>query len=74
MLLLLKEVLEATSYRIILFSSGYPPLDTAIKYFAGDFFGANKLPDAYANSCQGDSDLTKNGAKLFNSRLLCYSG
>ena len=39
-----------------------------------NFLGANKLPDAYTNCCQGDSDFTKNGENLFNSRILCYSG
>lgn len=74
MLLLIKAVLEATSYRIILFSSGYPPLDAAIKAFAGGFLGANKLHDAYANYCQGNPDLIKDGVHLFNNRLFCYSG
>lgn len=74
MLLLMKAVLEATSYRIILFSSGYPPLDAAIKSFAGEFLGANNLHDASANYGESNTDLMKDGVQLFNNRLLCYSG
>eukprot|EP01018_Ginkgo_biloba_P024285 Gb_26819 [translate_table: standard] len=74
MLLLLKAVLEASSYRIILFSAGHPPLDTAIQAFGGEHLATDKIHDASSNDHQGNLKLIKDGLLLFNNRLFCYAG
>ncbi|XP_057825346.1 sterol 3-beta-glucosyltransferase UGT80A2 isoform X4 [Cryptomeria japonica] len=74
MLLSLRKILEETSYRVIFLTAGHPPLDTAIKYFAGEFQGTCKLPDSCARDCQGISETGEDGQLLLNNRLLCYAG
>ncbi|OAY85521.1 Sterol 3-beta-glucosyltransferase UGT80B1 [Ananas comosus] len=62
-LMVLGAVIETTNYKIILFSSGYKPLDTAIQSIASASSTALKP----CTSC-GDSTI------LFNGRLFCFSG
>ncbi|XP_014755473.1 sterol 3-beta-glucosyltransferase UGT80B1 isoform X3 [Brachypodium distachyon] len=64
-LMVIKAVIESTDYRFILFSSGYQPLDSAIRFVASSVPESSEL-EATALSC--DSTL------LFNSRLFCFSG
>ncbi|XP_020097037.1 sterol 3-beta-glucosyltransferase isoform X2 [Ananas comosus] len=62
-LMVLGAVIETTNYKIIFFSSGYKPLDTAIQSIASASSTALKP----CTSC-GDSTI------LFNGRLFCFSG
>uniref|UniRef100_A0ACD5YQ46 Uncharacterized protein n=1 Tax=Avena sativa TaxID=4498 RepID=A0ACD5YQ46_AVESA len=64
-LMVIKAVIESTDHRFILFTSGYQPLDSAIRSFDSLVAESSEL-EAPALSC--DSTL------LFNSRLFCFSG
>ncbi|GJM90584.1 hypothetical protein PR202_ga06882 [Eleusine coracana subsp. coracana] len=64
-LMVLKTAIEMMNYRFILFSSGYKPLDSAIKSIASSVAESS---DRVASAPGGDSTL------LFNDRLLCFSG
>ncbi|KAI3770330.1 hypothetical protein L6452_01458 [Arctium lappa] len=59
----LQSVLEVTSYRFILFSSGYGPLDAATRVLAAE-----------TSSCLENGEFIKDGVSLFSGRLLCFSG
>lgn len=59
----LKSVLEVTSYRFILFSSGYGPLDAATRVLAAE-----------TSSCSEKGEFIKDGVSLFSGRLFCFSG
>uniref|UniRef100_R7W5T1 Erythromycin biosynthesis protein CIII-like C-terminal domain-containing protein n=1 Tax=Aegilops tauschii TaxID=37682 RepID=R7W5T1_AEGTA len=63
-LMVIKAVIESTDYRFILFSSGYQPLDSAIRSFASLAVESSVEAPALSN----DSTL------LFNNRLFCLSG
>nr|CAD1843062.1 unnamed protein product [Ananas comosus var. bracteatus] len=62
-LMVLGAVIETTNYKIILFSSGYKPLDTAIQSIASASSTALKPCTSF-----GDSTI------LFSGRLFCFSG
>jgi hypothetical protein len=64
-LMVIKAVIESTGHRFILFTSGYQPLDSAIR--SVDSLVA-KSSDSDTPALSGDSTL------LFNSRLFCFSG
>jgi len=64
-LLVLRDVLEISNYRFILFSAGYEPLDAAIQMIAGGSSNSNELQH---------SMCSKSGTLLFNNRLFCFSG
>jgi len=64
-LMVLKAAIESTDYRFILISSGYQPLDSAIRSIASS---VTESSEAEASSLSDDSIL------LFNSRLFCFSG
>ncbi|KVI10997.1 UDP-glucuronosyl/UDP-glucosyltransferase [Cynara cardunculus var. scolymus] len=59
----LQSVLEITSYRFILFSSGYGPLDAATRVLAAE-----------TSSCSEKGEFIKDGVSLFSGRLFCFSG
>ncbi|XP_037454187.1 sterol 3-beta-glucosyltransferase UGT80B1-like isoform X2 [Triticum dicoccoides] len=63
-LMVIKAVIESTDYRFILFSSGYQPLDSAIRSVASLAVESSVEAPALSN----DSTL------LFNNRLFCLSG
>ncbi|MQL75572.1 hypothetical protein Taro_007955 [Colocasia esculenta] len=62
-LLLLKAVTERTDHKFILFSSGYEPLDAAIRFTA-----SVNLVESHQISYNEDCTL------LFDGRLFCFSG
>jgi len=64
-LMVLKAAIESTDYRFILISSGYQPLDSAIRSIASS---VTESSEAEASSLSDDSIL------LFNGRLFCFSG
>ncbi|WVZ77377.1 hypothetical protein U9M48_025251 [Paspalum notatum var. saurae] len=64
-LMVLKAAIESTDYRFILFSSGYQPLDSAIKSIASSVTESSGVE---APALGGDSNL------LFNGRLFCFLG
>lgn len=64
-LLVLRAVLETTSYRFILFTAGYDILDAAIQLISGGLSNSNELQN---QTC------SKNGTHLFDNRLFCFSG
>ncbi|XP_021910089.1 LOW QUALITY PROTEIN: uncharacterized protein LOC110823898 [Carica papaya] len=57
----LQTVLEITSYRFILFTDGYGPLDAAIRIIATE-------------SSSNERKSTDAGISLFDDRLFCFSG
>lgn len=59
----LQTALQITSYRFILFTAGYEPLDAAIAEMAPE---TSSLPK--------QDQLTKNGISLCDGRLFCFSG
>ncbi|KAK1440331.1 hypothetical protein QVD17_06156 [Tagetes erecta] len=59
----LQSVLDSTNYRIILFSSGYEPLDAAIRLLAAE-----------TSSHSEKAEFIKDGISLFSGRLFCFSG
>nr|XP_043622909.1 sterol 3-beta-glucosyltransferase UGT80B1 [Erigeron canadensis] len=59
----LQSVIEVTSYRFILFSSGHGPLDAATSVLA-----------AATSSLSEKGEFTKDGILLFSGRLFCFSG
>ncbi|KAH0468121.1 hypothetical protein IEQ34_003154 [Dendrobium chrysotoxum] len=61
----LEAVIKSTSYRFILFSAGYEPLDAAIRLFFGTSPSSENLSDL---NCGKDCRL------IFGDRLLCFSG
>lgn len=65
MILLMKAVLEETSYKIIIFSSVYPPLDGPIKYFSKQFLGTKTTNDASSNYYEINPNLIKYVVQLF---------
>ncbi|KAF8411587.1 hypothetical protein HHK36_004143 [Tetracentron sinense] len=58
----LEAVLEITSYRFILFSAGYEPLDAAIQAI-----------DTESSLCSDQKQYPKDGILLFNGRLFCFA-
>ncbi|PKA53809.1 Sterol 3-beta-glucosyltransferase UGT80A2 [Apostasia shenzhenica] len=66
-LLVLKAVIEITSYRFILFTAGYGPLDAAIQSISGSSSTSNTTSQSTLN-CEKDCTL------LFGDKLLCFSG
>ncbi|KAM0902769.1 hypothetical protein ACQ4PT_019057 [Festuca glaucescens] len=67
-LMVIKAVIESTGYRFILFTSGYQPLDSAIRSVDSLVAESSELDARHAPAISGDSTL------LFNSRLFCFSG
>ncbi|XP_020679797.1 sterol 3-beta-glucosyltransferase isoform X2 [Dendrobium catenatum] len=61
----LEAVIKSTSYRFILFSAGYEPLDAAIRLFSGTSPSSENLSNP---NCGKDCRL------IFSDRLLCFSG
>ncbi|PON39427.1 UDP-glucuronosyl/UDP-glucosyltransferase [Trema orientale] len=59
----LRTVLEITSYRIILFTAGCEPLETAFQVIAAE----TSLDSSHIQ-------ITEDCFSLFNSRLFCFSG
>ncbi|KAK4846341.1 hypothetical protein QYF36_016114 [Acer negundo] len=62
-LLVLKRVLETTSYRFILFTAGYEPLNAAIQVFAME-----------TSSFSNQRQFSEDGITLFGGLLFCFSG
>jgi hypothetical protein len=62
-LCLLETVLKITSYRFILFTAGYKPLDAAIRAIAAE-------SSLYMTHKQINDDCVS----LFSERLFCFSG
>ncbi|KAH7575685.1 hypothetical protein JRO89_XS02G0193200 [Xanthoceras sorbifolium] len=62
-LLVLKRVLEATSYRFILFTAGYEPLNAAIQVIAME-----------TSSVSNQRQFSEDGINLFDGLLFCFSG
>ncbi|KAJ8754883.1 hypothetical protein K2173_015395 [Erythroxylum novogranatense] len=58
-LLVIRTVLEITDYRFILLTSGYEPLDEAVRFTA-------------AETCY--EPYSKDGTSIFDDRLFCFSG
>ncbi|KAM0873552.1 hypothetical protein ACQ4PT_037991 [Festuca glaucescens] len=67
-LMVIKAVIEATGYRFIVFTSGYQPLDSAIRSADSLVAESSELDSHHSPVLSGDSTL------LFNSRLFCFSG
>lgn len=63
LLRVLQSVIELSSYRFILFSSGYGPLDAATRILATE-----------TSLCSEKGEPVKNGISLFSDRLFCFSG
>ncbi|PWA46311.1 UDP-glucuronosyl/UDP-glucosyltransferase [Artemisia annua] len=59
----LQSVIELSSYRFILFSSGYGPLDVATRILATE-----------TSLCSEKGEPVMNGISLFSDRLFCFSG
>lgn len=59
----LRTVLEITSYRFILFTAGYEPLDAAIKNISEEALSHVTL-----------RHLSEDCHSLFKDRLFCFSG
>lgn len=62
-LLVLRTVLETASYRFILFTAGYEPLDAAIQGIA-----------AGTSSVLNQRQVVEDGVSLFDGTLFCFSG
>ncbi|KAK3185010.1 hypothetical protein Dsin_032296 [Dipteronia sinensis] len=62
-LLVLKRVLETTSYRFILFTAGYEPLNAAIQVIAME-----------TSSFSNQRQFSEDGITLFGGLLYCFSG
>lgn len=56
----IRNVLDISSHRFILFSAGYEPLDAAI--------------DLLVHQAGSEKGSCKEGASLFGNRLFCFSG
>ncbi|PWA75463.1 UDP-glucuronosyl/UDP-glucosyltransferase [Artemisia annua] len=63
LLRVLQSVIELSSYRFILFSSGYGPLDAATRILARE-----------TSLCSEKGEPVKNGISLFSDRLFYFSG
>ncbi|KAL5564025.1 hypothetical protein UlMin_033772 [Ulmus minor] len=59
----LQTVFKITSYRFILFTSGYAPLDASIKFIASE-----------ASSRGNQIILSEDCISVFNGRLFCFTG
>ncbi|KAH9685912.1 glycosyltransferase [Citrus sinensis] len=59
----LQTVLHTTTYRFVLFTAGYEPLDTAIRVMAPG-----------TSSVLTQRVITQYGISIFNGKLFCFSG
>lgn len=58
----IQTVLDISNFRFILFTSGYEPLDDAVKLYATE------------TSLVDNSQYNEEGICLFNGRLFCFPG
>ncbi|PWA48346.1 UDP-glucuronosyl/UDP-glucosyltransferase [Artemisia annua] len=63
LLRVLQSVIEVSSYRFILFSSRYEPLDAATRMLATE-----------TSLCSEKGEPVKDVISLFSDRLFCFSG